>query len=203
MSSPISETRSPSGAEEEKPKDDTLVRRYLEGDVDAFEQLVHRYERAVSSYCLNVLGRHRRELAADITQEVFLRVVERVHSYEPRGTFAGWLFTIARHCCMDAVRHAAPTSASWRTTETTPAHVGDGPDAALRLRQLTERLDHALQTELSPRQCQVFALHRAGMRYSAIAKVLEISTGTVKYHVFEARERLRHHLAEFLEEDTP
>lgn len=177
-------------------EDDALIMRYVDGEVAAFEAIVDRHEHAVLRYCTHMLGRSRRDLAADVAQDVFLRVIERAHTYEARGAFVAWLMTIARHRCLDALRR--PTRLIAQPPEA-PGDPNDSPEAPLRLTQLQRRLDEAVQNKLSPRQREVFALHRAGLPYAEIAAALGITPGAVKYHIFETRERLRPALAEFLE----
>ena len=180
--------------------DDLLMRRYQQGDIDAFDTLIRRYEMPISTYCLNTLSRSRgRELAADVTQEVFLKLIERGHTYKPRGTFKSWLFTVARNLCIDALRRPRLLDIDLNEHENT-ATTSSAPDTNLRLQQLTALLDRALSSELTSRQRDIIVLHLSGLEHAEIATVLEISRGTVKYHAFEARKRLRAYLSDFLEE---
>jgi RNA polymerase sigma-70 factor, ECF subfamily len=179
--------------------DDQLMARFVRGDDRAFMVLVERHQQGVSTYVLHILGpRVARDLAADVTQDVFARVVARAADYEASGRFAAWLYTIARNRCFDVLgsarlRHERPL----RDVVAVPIDTGPRPDASLRHTQLEESLDAAM-TALTPRQSQVFALHRAGLSHSDAAAVLDLTVGAVKYHVHQARVRLRAELAEFL-----
>ncbi len=179
--------------------DDALLARYLDGDLSAFDALVDRHEGALMRYCMGVLGPARRQEAADVVQDVFLRVVEQAQAYAPSGAFRPWLFTIARNRCTDLLRRSGRViHTASPPHETTPSQ-DPGPDTSLSVRQLQASLQHAIEHDLSPRQRQVFALHRAGLSYAEIGRELGISAGAVKYHIFEARERLRPALAGFME----
>ena len=70
-----------------------LVQRYRCGDRAAFSELMTRYQRPVYNAAYGVL--HRVEDAKDITQDVFLKVAERLNEYDPQFKFFSWLYRIA------------------------------------------------------------------------------------------------------------
>src|ERR1700722_8295824 len=70
-----------------------LVQRYRGGDRAAFTELVTRYQKPIYNAAFGVL--HRTDDARDITQEVFLKVAERLDEYDPRFKFFSWIYRIA------------------------------------------------------------------------------------------------------------
>ena len=70
-----------------------LVQRYRGGDRAAFAELMTRYQRPVYNAAFGVL--HRAEDAKDITQDVFLKVVDRLNEYDPKFKFFSWIYRIA------------------------------------------------------------------------------------------------------------
>src|ERR1044071_8703314 len=78
--------------------------RYQRGDAGAFAELVRRHQKALYNF---VLRQTRSAPAAeDITQEAFLRVVQRAAEFKHEARFTTWLFTIARNLCVDHARKA-------------------------------------------------------------------------------------------------
>jgi RNA polymerase sigma-70 factor (ECF subfamily) len=69
-----------------------LVQRYRGGDRSAFTELMTRYQRPVYNAAFGVL--HRAEDAKDITQDVFLKVVDRINEYDPQYKFFSWIYRI-------------------------------------------------------------------------------------------------------------
>ena len=83
-------------------KDEDLMGRFARGDVAAFELLVERHERPVYRFVLRSVRDDER--AEELTQDVFLRVVNNAARYKPSAKFTTWLYTIARNACIDEAR---------------------------------------------------------------------------------------------------
>ncbi|MBA2450496.1 MAG: sigma-70 family RNA polymerase sigma factor [Chloroflexi bacterium] len=81
-----------------------LVERAQSGDGEAFGELYERLHPEIFRYLVRHLG-GRREMAEDLTEEVFLKVLERIDKYQFRGLpFSAWLYRIARNHLIDHVR---------------------------------------------------------------------------------------------------
>ncbi|MCZ7687688.1 MAG: sigma-70 family RNA polymerase sigma factor [Sandaracinaceae bacterium] len=87
---------------EEQPSDEELLRRFNEGDAEAFEVLVRRYERPLYNFILRSV--RRRERADELLQDVFLKVVQRSQDFKGNSKLSTWLYTIARNLCIDHSR---------------------------------------------------------------------------------------------------
>src|ERR1039457_3052091 len=89
-----------------QPTDEELVERFqVTGDMKCFEEIWRRYSRKVYGKCLKLL--HNPEAAEDVAADVFLKVMQRIRTRYRDGHFAGWLYTIARHECINYVQQAA------------------------------------------------------------------------------------------------
>lgn len=84
--------------------DETLMDRYARGDGAAFEELFARYQGRVYAFFLRRIGSEDR--AADLYQELFLRIHRARESYDPERPFAPWFFQIARRLLIDALRRS-------------------------------------------------------------------------------------------------
>ena len=104
-------------------EDAILIRRIKQGDEAAFDALVRRHYKNIYAFCYRRCG--DAALAADLTQEVFLRLVTAVGRYSVTGKFTNYLLTIAVNVCNDHYRRKKPESAP--LTEDTA--VSDGAEA--------------------------------------------------------------------------
>ncbi|MFQ5690838.1 MAG: RNA polymerase sigma factor [Gemmatimonadota bacterium] len=172
--------------------DDELMARYARGDIGAFEQLYDRYESPLYEFCVRQLA--DRDDAADAFQEVVRRVVDARHEYEPRGTFAGWLFTIARRVCIDRLREAARTSPLETVRDPGgPRHVtGASHEHRLLFRDELQRL----LALLPPEQREVLLLSKySGFTYGEIARMVGGTEAGARQKAYRALKTLRAHLA--------
>jgi len=84
---------------------DTNIRLMLavqKDDASAFEELMFRFQGRVQSLFRHLLG--NREIAEDLTQDVFLRVFRSRKAYQPHAKFSTWLFTIANNVALNQIR---------------------------------------------------------------------------------------------------
>lgn len=186
--------------------DEALVERSLDGDRDAFEALVRRHQRGVVNYIYRLTG--LRDGAADLAQEVFLKVYLSLASFDPRYRFATWLYRIASNCAIDQLRRRQVRTLSLSEPADgsddgppppTPAGTDPDPHDVMRLRELEARLDRAI-AELPTAYRQLILLrHRHHQRYDEIARITGLPLGTVKNRIFRARGILRARLADLVD----
>jgi RNA polymerase sigma-70 factor (ECF subfamily) len=188
--------------------DQKLMLRYAEhGDVDAFEVLVSRHEKPVFNFILKRCG--QRQVAEDLLQETFERVVRSADTYEPKAKFTTWLYTIARNLCIDRARKQKGS-----TEVSIDKPIGDDPDDDAFVdrmadeeassasvehdrRSFREQLERALD-ELPDKQREVFVLREfSGLKYREVADVVDAAVPTVKSRMRYALETLRGHLSEY------
>ena len=82
--------------------DEELVRLAIDGDTDAFNQLVVRWERPIYGLAYRVLGRE--EDARDVCQEAFLRAFRSIKGFRGQAKFSSWMYRIALNLCRDWMR---------------------------------------------------------------------------------------------------
>lgn len=185
--------------------DEALVGGALEGERGAFELLVRRHQRGL----INHLYRHtgQRDAAADLAQEVFLKVYQSLASFDPSYRFTTWLYRIASNCAIDHLRKKRPPTCPLQTDPEQPGPPGldrtltgsePSPHEVVRLRELEHRLSHAVQALPADYRELILLRHRRHCRYDEISRITRLPLGTVKNRIFRAREMLRHDLADLL-----
>ena len=127
--------------------DKHILARARRGELDAFEELVRRYEKRVYVIALRSSGNP--EDAADITQEVFLRAWRSIENFRGDSGFSTWLFRITMNICVDHARHrqAQPQTTTLTTEddEERPIHdTAPTPEEQLDNRELGRELAAAL-----------------------------------------------------------
>ena len=158
----------------------------LGGNPDAFATLVERYDRAVYHLAYRTL--HDVEEARDVAQESFFKAFRSLRTFKPGAKFSTWIFAIAYHACCDRLnrrkRYSNEELPERADTSAGPEHQAIAGDDARRLRAAIDALPEKYRS--------VFTLyHLQGKQYEEIAQVLGLPMGTVKTHLFRAKEHLR------------
>lgn len=183
--------------------DEELLRGYAAGQASAFEQLYRRHELPVFRYLLRNL--RDRALAEEALQETWFAVAREAARYQPTARFTTWLFTIAHHRMIDALR-AKRTTVEWEAVEQeTPQAVAigegsslTGPYAAALASEQWGAILRALAA-LPEEQRQAFLLQQeAELSVEEIAVVCACGFETVKSRLRYARSKLRELLQDAL-----
>ena len=168
-----------------------LVERVRQGDGQAFDALVTRYMRRAFSVAFRLLG--QKEDAEDLVQDTFVAVLQRIDTFQPGRPFAPWFFRVLVNRGLNARKARA-----LRTVDEIPESAsssGPSPEREAERAELRGHLRAALAT-LPERQRLVVELYELeGFAGAEIAEILEISDGTVRWHLHEARKALRAALA--------
>lgn len=166
--------------------DQTLVTEALAGRGEAFGTLVERYDRAVYHLAYRTL--RDSEEARDVAQEAFFKAFRSLRTFRPDAKFSTWIFSIAYHACCDRLGRRKRYSNEELPERADP---GAGPEQQVIAGDEARRLLAAI-AQLPEKYRSVITLyHLQGRQYDEIAQVLEIPIGTVKTHLFRAKEQLR------------
>jgi len=163
--------------------DAAAVRRCLEGQAEAFEDLVARHERVLFRVAVRMLGNV--EDAKDATQTAFVKAFEQLHRYDPKFRFFSWIYRILANECLNQ-RRSRRTQVEVDPDLAAPG----GPFEALDVVERQRRVQAALQ-ELAPAYREVVVLrHFAELSYEETAAALGIPQKTVKSRLHTARQQL-------------
>lgn len=186
--------------------DQEVVALALTGADRAYRELVRRYERPVFALIYRMV--RDRELAEDLAQETFVKVLNALASYRPEYKFSSWIFKIANNAAIDHLRRreldtlsldGSPHAETAEQVEATALQVGDKQRSPLDLVEDVElggAIERAI-AKLRPeyRACIVLR-HIEDRSYEEIAEALDLPLGTVKTYIHRARHELRELLAD-------
>ena len=193
---------------------DTNIRLMLavqKDDASAFEELMYRFQGRVQSLFRHMIG--NREIAEDLTQDVFLRVFRARKSYKPNAKFSTWLFAIANNFALNQLRSqrrkpqvqfggdtkGTSTSTTLDISEVMAAGSAFMPARQLDKSELREMVQLAIGA-LNERQRMAVLLNRfEGMNYAEIADVMELSPKAVKSLLCRAHVQLRNLLQKYVQ----
>lgn len=173
-----------------------LIRAAQAGDRLAYDELVRRHQRNVYRWAYNVVRSH--DAADEVAQEVFVRTYMALDRIDPERPLGSWLCRTAVNVALNTVRKQRFRTQWAEENRPDVDSVGDQPDAVFRQHELIRRLERAINN-LTPMYRTVLLLRtREQLSYGEIAKVLDVSVGTVMSRLARARKRLRKELGEFL-----
>jgi len=176
--------------------DEELVQQSINGDLDAFDQLVRRYEGKVYGLAYRFMGNHAD--ASDLAQETFLRIYQALARFRGDSSFATWLYRIAANACRDELRkRQRRRSVSMdEMVDVSPANVpvaGDdySPEEVVQRDEVQRQVQDCLNELSEDHRLILLMREMQGMSYEEIAGVLGCSLGTVKSRISRARNALK------------
>ena len=178
-----------------KNNDVALIQRVLAGDETAFAELVKKYQKPVHTLAWRKIGDFH--IAEDITQEVFLKVYQRLHILKDPNQFSGWLYVITANLCATWLRKKRIQTQPLGDTETAmiqedaySRHVVE--DRMKTTAESQREVVKKLLAKLKESERTVMTLHYLGeMTVTEISRFLGVSASTIKSRLRRARNRLK------------
>ena len=170
-----------------------------QGDQDAFAQLVQRYQRRIFNLVFRMLQHY--EEACEVTQEAFLAAWQGLPSFRGDARFSTWLYRIAYNCALKQLEQRKRDKALQVVVQAEQIVANtcreEPVDAALE-RHARQALVHEHLSELPAKYRIVLVLrHLQEMTYEEMAEILSMPIGTIKTHLFRARNLLKERLEMF------
>jgi RNA polymerase sigma-70 factor (ECF subfamily) len=178
---------SPTVIDPDEDDDAHLLARWRGGDREAFGELVARYQRPIYNAAYRLLG--TREDANDVTQSVFLRIVERLDDYDPKYRFFSWIYRIAINEAIDVLRRTRREQPLDEDADFEAPRI-DEPHHAYEAGSVSARIQRALAAMKTDDRVVITLRHFADCGYAEMAVIIGIDEKTVKSRLFEARRRL-------------
>ena len=183
-----------------RKEDKTLIHAALKGNQTAFKRLMKKYHDQISNLIYRII--HRREQVEDLTQEVFIKAFASLKNFNEEYAFSTWLYKIATNSSIDYIRKKKLSTFSIDkpiameesdSTYELPDSTYE-PDKHIIQRQRYHLIQEAIN-QLPEKYKRVIILrHNEELDYSEIAKMLKLPIGTIKAHIFRARELLNKYL---------
>src|SRR5881275_493937 len=190
--------------------DADVVALALEGRETAHRELIRRYERPVFSLVFRMV--RDRELAEDLTQDTFIKVLSHIEKYRSEFKFSSWLFKIANNVAIDHLRrrqldtvsmegspHAVTTELAEATSFQLPT-TNESPLQELEARELGNEIERAISRLRPEYRACILLRHVEDKSYEEIAATLDLPLGTVKTYIHRARHELRRELEHLREQ---
>lgn len=193
-------------AELMRDDEEQLIARSQHGDVNAFNQLILRYQQTVYGVVFRMVGNV--DAAADVTQDAFIAAFRGIQSFRGGTSFRAWLLRIASNMACD----------HWRRTQRRPAESLDvltdedephsaetlgalvemgqekNPEEYLLNQELQELIQRGLQELPLEQRVAVVLCDVQGLAYEEVAETTQTSLGTVRSRIARGRARLRNYL---------
>jgi len=169
----------------------SLLRLSLDGETEAWGEIVTRYKEAVFGLCLGFL-RNRAD-AEDLTHDTFIRAYENLRRYRLEKRFSTWLFTIASNLCRNRLRHRR-----YHPVLPPPDEVSGGSDPAVvvgredRWARIRRGLNRLPDTYRAP----IVLRYYNDLTYQEISEVLSLPEGTVKTRLHRGKAMLKQAIEE-------
>src|SRR4030095_3262274 len=190
--------------------DQEVVALAKQGDEMAYRELIRRYERPVFSLLYRMV--RNRELAEDLSQETFIKVLNALTTYRPEFKFSSWVFKIANNAAIDHLRRreldtlsleGSPHPDTAEKIEATALQSGERAESALDAvvnKELGSEIEQAIASLRPEYRTCILLRHVEGRPYEEIAELLTLPLGTVKTYIHRARNELRIALAHLKQE---
>ena len=196
----MSEGPEPREAPFDAAAEEALVRRAQAGDRDAFRSLYQAYQDRVFATAYRIAG--DRETAADLAQEVFVKVFEELPGFRFGSRFSTWLYRVAaNHAINKASETARHARLNERVAREKPSVAPAAP--AARDRFADERIQAALGGLSVKLRVVTVLRYLEGLSYEEIAEALDLSVGTVKSRLFLAHATLKEALNDLVKDVGP
>ena len=186
----------------EEIDDDELVTNFQNGDKNAFNTLVLKYQNRIAK----LVYRHTNdaETTKDLCQETFLKAYKSLPKFKRESAFYSWLYRIAVNCCIDYARQqnrrkTVPYDELTAGPEEILISKYPSPSHLVEMEELGDIISKAV-AQLPTKQQHVFRLrYEKKLQIKEVAILINRSEGTVKTHLHHAHKRLRELLRPYLE----
>lgn len=174
-----------------------LVRRSCQGDQDAFAVLVRNHQRRAFTLAYRMLNDY--EEAAEAVQEAFLAAWQGLHTFRGDARFSTWLYRVVYHCCLRVLEQRRRDSRDLDAATAQAEHraaleSGQEIQTLVTDRERQKTIQQAIQELPSKYRAVLILRHLQELTYEEMAQALSLPVGTIKTHLFRARNLLKERL---------
>lgn len=183
-----------------RTEDFATIRKALAGQQAAYDKLMAKYHDAIHNLIYRMV--RNKEEVEDLTQEAFIKAFASLRSFNEEYAFSTWLYKIATNNCIDYIRKKKlETFSIDKPIESKDSEVtfevpdtSYQPDKEIIAEQRKELVEEAINSLPEKYRRVIILRHHQEKNYEEIAKILKLPIGTVKAHIFRAREMLYRYL---------
>jgi RNA polymerase sigma factor (sigma-70 family) len=168
--------------------DETIMEAVKNGELQQATLLFERYHKRI----FNFLARMTmdRDLAEDLTQNVFLRIIKYRNSYREGNKFQSWIYQVARNVFSDHYQSIKNRFSDFVDVEKVSDHIGGNDDSEEQDEK--EKLLHRSMAKLTEEQRELLVLTRfQQMKYEEVAAIMDTTVANIKVKVHRAIVKLR------------
>ncbi len=176
------------------PTDTNIIRRFKEGDAEAFDAIYHNYSKKLFHFALGLTK--DKHISEDLVQEVFVKLWEKRDQVDPKLNFDNYIFTITYNSIRKFFRNqSTETKVIDLLLKNSPENI-ESIYGTVIYNEMLDRANKVIET-LPPKRKTVYMLSRQeGMKTKEIADKLNISTRTAENHLAKALKYLKEELSE-------
>jgi RNA polymerase sigma factor (sigma-70 family) len=181
--------------------DSQLIREIKDGNVQAYSQLMNRYERKIFAFIFHMLKSAKLEFyAEDLCNETFYKAYRSLHSYrEGEAAFSTWLYTIARNTVLSAIRKHKNSDISMDKVEMlSVASTHNIPEQTMLRNEKVMMVRAAINTLPEKQKTALILREYHQLGYQEIADVIGHTVSSVKSLLFRARESIKVQLESYV-----
>ncbi|HLW00409.1 MAG TPA: sigma-70 family RNA polymerase sigma factor [Ktedonobacterales bacterium] len=184
-------------ASQEAQSEMELVRCSCQGDQDAFAVLVRNHQRRAFILAFRMLNDY--EEASEAVQEAFLAAWQGLHTFRGEARFSTWLYRIVYHCCLRVLEQRRRDSRDLDAATAQAEHravleAGQEVQSLVADRERQKTIQQAIQELPGKYRAVLILRHLQELTYEEIAQALSLPVGTIKTHLFRARNLLKERL---------
>lgn len=172
--------------------DQVLLQNIQQGNKGAFDILYARYSQRVFSYFFRMLWKNK-ELAEDLTQELFLKIWKHAAGFDIQKNFSTWMYSIANNMCKNEYRKAASVNKHVPTLQIEPSMPAVNPDIK-KFREAVQECTNALTED---KKTLYLLRFQENLTVPEISQILNIPEGTIKSRIFYLLKEMKEKLQPF------
>ena len=173
-----------------------LVEKARQGKRQAFGKLIRKYQDKVLYLVFDIVGNY--EDARDVAQEVFVKVFDKLNTFEQRANFSSWLYRIAVNLSIDFARkkerhsdYSIDINSQEQNIEKNISTIqSNKPENILENKEMSNQIDSAIKNLSDNQRIAVVLRYYHEMKIKLIAQVMECNENTVRVHLFRAMQKL-------------
>jgi RNA polymerase sigma-70 factor (ECF subfamily) len=174
--------------------EDELIQKAIDGEVEAFGELVKKYQKRIYSLIYQMTFSH--EDANDLSQETFFRAYKSLSKFKKESSFYTWLYRIAVNLVLNHLKKRK----NERKNLSFDIHYLDSPQKILEKKEFYKKLKEVISMLPLSQRITLNLVVNHGLSHKEIAKIQGCSEGTISWRIFQARRFLREKLEPYLRE---